>query len=560
MTSKFRMIAGLSAVALVGVIAYKQLAQKDSKGAEGKLDTSATTGVDFQRKAISFNFLDEPKTLDSQKATDEISIMVQTHTSEGLTRMDPKNNPMPGIAESWVMKSPTEYIFKLRPQAVWMDGKPVTAHDFIYGWKRALDPKTASEYASILYPLKNARDINAGKKPLDDLGVKAIDDFTLDVQLESPTGYFLRLLSFVTYFPARKDIIEKYGDQYASEADKLISNGPFYVSEWKHNSSLKMTKNEKYWNKDAIGLNEINMPYLIRDDNSEYNMFKEGKYALMRTISKELLPDAQANKLQIRKYNNGTIWYFQINTTRKITGNKNFRKAMQIVLDRNEFVTQVVGIPGAKPAFGLIPDYMPAVEKSFGEEFNREFKDSDVETAKKYLAAAKKELGLTEIPELVVLASDVTTTRRDAEYFQRYFKEKLGVNLKLDFQTFKVRLERTTNKDFDLVISGWGPDYMDAMTFADLFTSWNGNNNTGWKSDKYDSEIKKAMGSVDQKVRVTAMLEAEKILLDEAPIIPYLQMSRVYVQDPRLTGVIRSPVGADPDFYFAKLTDAAAAK
>jgi oligopeptide transport system substrate-binding protein len=530
------------------------------KSAEQVPDTSGLKGVDVARKAVALNFLDEPKNMDAQKASDQVAIMILSHTNEGLTRLDQSSNPIPAVAESWEMKGETKYIFKIRPTAKWDDGKAVTAGDFEFAWKRGLDPKLASEYAFFLYPLKNAKAANKGEKPIDEVGVKAIDDSTLEVTLEQPTGYFIRTLNFPTFFPARKDFVEKQGEKYAAEAETLISNGPFKVTEWKHNSSIKLTKSETYWNKDQIALNEVNMPYLIRDENSEYNMFKDGKYALMQTIAKERLQDAQENKLQIRKYNVGTVWYFQINTTRALFANQNFRRALKVGIDRNEYVNQVNGIPGARPAYGLIPDYMPGVAATFGEEFDRSFKDADIAKAKEYLAAAMKEMNLKEIPEFSILGSDSTTSKRDLEYYQRYLKEKLGLNVKLDFQTFKVRLERTDRKDYDIVLSGWGPDYLDPMTFADLFTSWNGNNNTGWKSAEYDALIKKAQGTADNKVRMESMAKADKILIEQAPIINLFQAGRVYVQDPRLVGVIRSPVGADPDFYFARINETVANK
>lgn len=516
--------------------------------------------VDDVKKSVSLNFYDEPKTLDSAKATDTIAGMILGHTFEGLTRLDPGNKPFPGQAESWEMKGKTTYVFKIRKGALWSDGKPVTAHDFVYAWQRVVDPKTASEYAFILYAVKNGEAINSGKAKVDTLGVKALDDMTLQVDLERPTEFFLKLTAFGTYFPARRDIVEKFGENYAGDADKMVYNGPFTISSWKHNASLVMTKNDKYWNKDAIALNEIAMPYLIRDKNSEFNMFKDGKFAMTWSITKELLPQAQESKMQIRKYNYGTVWYLQFNTTRKITGNKNFRKAMQYAMNREEFVKQVQGIPGSKPIYGIIPEYMPGVNKRYGEEFPLTMKEAQIAKAKEYLAKAKKELGLKEFPEIAVLASDADDVRRDMEYFQRYYKEKLGLNLKLDFQTFKVRLERTTNKDFDIVNSGWGPDYLDAMTFADLYASWNGNNNSGWKNAQYDGLIKKAMDSVDPKERLQAMSDAEKVLVEEAPIAPYYQQFRVYTQNPRLLGVLRRSVGADPDFYYAKIGPAVASK
>ncbi len=543
---KFSLITAATAALLVSTLGYAE--------------EFTSKAIDEAKKSVSLNFFEEPKTLDAAKATDTIAGMILGHTFEGLTRLDPANKPFAAQAESWELKGKTTYVFKIRKGAVWSDGKQVTAQDFAYSWKRAVDPKTASEYAFILYPLKNAEAINGGKAAVDTLGVKAVDELTLEVELERPTEYFLKLTAFGTYFPARQDLVEKYGDNYAGDVEKMVYNGPFVVSSWKHNASLVMTKNDKYWNKAQIALNEIQMPYLIRDKNSEFNMFKDGKFAMTWSITKELLPQAQASKMQIRKYNFGTVWYFQFNTTRKITGNKNFRKAIQYAMNREEFVKQVNGIPGSKPIYGIIPEYMPGVTKRYGEEYPITLKEAQLAKAKEYLEKAKKELGLKEFPPLGVLASDSDDVRRDMEYFQRYFKEKLGLELKLDFQTFKVRLERTTGKDFDIVNSGWGPDYLDAMTFADLYTSWNGNNNSGWKNEKYDAFIKKAMDSVDAKERLQAMSDAEKVLVEEAPIAPYFQAFRVYTQDARLLGVLRRTVGADPDFYYAKIGPAVASK
>jgi oligopeptide transport system substrate-binding protein len=537
-----------------------------SSGAEKVSEAAASTSndevtaVDFARRAVSLNFYDEPKTLDAQKASDGIGITILGHVGEGLVRLDPSNKPFPAQAESFEMTGKTEYLFKIRKGALWSDGKPVTAKDFVYGWRRTIDPKVASEYAFIMYPVKNAEEVNAGKLSVDQLGVEAVDDLTLRVTLARPTGYFIRLLTNPAYYPAREDVVTKFGDTYASAADKMLYNGPFMISDWKHNASMKLVKNEHYWNKAEIWLNEINMPYLIRDKNSEFNMFKDGKYAMTWALTKELLPDAQASRLQIRKYNYGTTWYFQMNTTRKIGANQNFRKALQYAMNREEFVKQVEGTPGSKPIFGLIPEYMPGVTKRYGDEYPLTIKDADIQTAKAYLEKAKKDLGLKEFPELAVLASDTENVRRDMEYFQRYFKEKLGLKLRLDFQTFKVRLERTDRKDFDIVNSGWGPDYLDPMTFADLFTSWNSNNSTGWSSKKYDELIKKAMDSVDAKERLDAMSAAEKILVEEAPILPYFQQARVYVQNPQLVSVLRRTVGPDPDFYYAKLSEPVAKK
>ncbi len=517
-------------------------------------------GLDPARNAVSLNFYDEPKSLDPQKATDHIAMTILGHIGEGLVRLDPANKPIAAGAESWEATGQVVYTFKIRAEARWSDGKPETAGDFVYGWRRAADPKTASEYAFLLHLVKNGRAVSEGKAPLADLGVKAVDEHTLEVTLERPTEYFLRVLSMATFQPARRDLVEKWGDKYAADADKMISNGPFVIAKWEHGAALILRKNDTYWNKSEIHLDEIAMPAVVRDKAEEFARFKAGKFSLTWSLTKELLPEAEKSKFQIRKYNYGTVWYLQLNTKRGLTANAHFRKALQLAMNREEFVKTVQGIPGSRPIHGIVPEYMPGVSKRYGEEYPLTFAEGQIKKAKGELEAAKKELGLTKWPDLTVLASDNADTRRDMEYFQRYFKEKLGLTLKLDFLAIKERLERTARGEFDVVNSGWGPDYLDAMTFADLFTSWNRNNATGWSSAQYDALIQKAMASADAKERLDAVSAAERILVAEAPVLPYFQQFRVYVQDPRLIGVLRRTVGADPDFYYAKIMKPVASK
>lgn len=521
---------------------------------------SQASALDAKKGIVTLDMNEEPRNMDPQKAQDTVAFMILGHVLEGLTRLDPRNRVIPGQAKSWEEISPTKYRFTLRDNIKWSDGKPVTADDFVFAWQHGIDPKTASLYAFILFPLKNAKAINEGKMKLNKLGVKAVNAKTLEVELERPTGYFLRLLSFGTYMPARRDFVKKMGAKYASGADKLIYNGPWTLAEWKHNSSMKLVKNPKYWNAKRIKINVIDMPYLIRDENTKFNMVKDGKYDMIRTMTKSLLPSAQKNRMNIKKYNAGTVWYMQFNVTRKVTGNKWIRRAISTAINRQQMVSNVVGIPGTKPIFGIIPDYMPGVKTTYGKEYKVRFKDGDMKKAKEYLAKGLKELGLKKMPEISLLINDSESHKKDAEYLQSFLDKNLGIKMKIDVQTFKVRLQKTSNKDYDLVKSGWGPDYLDAMTFADLFTSWNTNNDTGWANKDYDKNIDIAMNSTDQKTRLDAMNAAEKILIEEAPIASLYQSTRIYVINPQLTGVLRRTISPDPDFYYARIKPSVAKK
>ncbi len=514
---------------------------------------SPLMALDAVKKIVTLDMQEEPRNMDPQKAQDVVAFSIIGHVMEGLVRMDPRNKVIPGQAESWEKLSDTKYRFKLRKSNKWSNGKPVTANDFVFAWQRGLSPKTASLYAFLLFPLKNGEAINQGKMKPSQLGVKAVNATTLEIELERPTGYFLRLLSFGTYMPANKDFVTKHGAKYASSNDKLLYNGPWLLSKWKHNSSMRLDKNSKYWNAKNIHINTIDMPYLIRDANTKYKMVKDGKYDMIRSMEKSQLPDAQKNRMNIKSYNPGAVWYLQFNTTDGVFKNQSIRKALSVGVNRQNLVSNVIGIPGTKTIFGIIPDYMPGVKLTYGREFKKTFKDNDIVGAKKLIAKGLKELGLKKMPEISLLISDSESHKKNAEFLQANFLKDLGIKLKIDVQTFKVRLEKTTNKDYQIVMAGWGPDYLDAMTFADLFTSWNTNNDSGWANKKYDAYIKTAMNSTDQKIRIESMSKAEDILIKESPIAPLFQSKRVYIINPNLVGVLRKPVGADPDFYYARI-------
>jgi oligopeptide transport system substrate-binding protein len=232
----------------------------------------------------------------------------------------------------------------------------------------------------------------------------------------------------------------------------------------------------------------------------------------------------------------------------KLTENLNLRKAIKSVFNVDEYVKKVVDIPGTRPGIGLVPQWVNGVSKKFRQEFPRAAHKVDRVAAKKYLELAKKELGVSQIPPLVWLTGDTPLASREAEYFQSVFKKELGIDLKIDKQIFKQRLAKMSSGEFDIVAAGWGPDYPDAMTFADLFTSWNENNRGLYKNEKVDELIRKAQATSVQKARIGFMAEAEKIILDELAILPTSERVTKWVHHDWLQGVVRHNIGPDPDF------------
>lgn len=505
-------------------------------------------------KTMTLALTTEPPNLDSSKATDSESFFIIGHTMEGLTRYDDKGNVVPGVAEKWEINEKTA-TFHLRKNAKWSDGKPVQAQDFVYSWRRAVDPKTASEYAFIVYAIKNAEAINQGKMNVGQLGVVAKDASTLEITFEKPCGYFLGLTSFATYLPLREDFVGQKKDKYASAPENMLFNGPFKLTQWVHGASLKMEKNDQYWNQARIQLDVIDVPYITPDDNARFNLFKTQKIDIL-SLNKENLANAQREKFKLKKFADGTLFYMSFNFRKgHITANKNLRLAIKSVFNTSEFVSRVVGIPGTIAGVGLVPTWMKGESQLFRKEFPVALAKPNVAQAKEYLAKAMKELGLSTPPSLVWLTTDSALATKEAEYMQSLLKTTLGIELKIDKQIFKQRLAKMKAGDFDIVSAGWGPDYSDAMTYVDLFTSWNGNNSGHWFNDDYDKHVRNAMNTVDQKSRVGAMASAEKILLEEAPIIPTYERTIMFTHDDKVQGIVRRPVGADPDLTGVKITE-----
>ncbi len=514
----------------------------------------AQQAVDSDSQTVTLALTQEPPQLNSMKATDQVSIFVLGHVMEGLVRYDRRGNIVPGVAERWELTD-TSAKFWLRDDAMWSDGVPVTAHDFVFAWRNALKPETASEYAFILYPIKNAEQINLGNLPATELGVRAVDDFTLEVDLERPTGYFIKLGAFSTYYPVREDYFEAQGDSYAAEWNTMVYNGPFRMTEWVHGASLRMEKNETYWDKDSISLNAIDAEYITADTRARLNLFVDDKIAYT-ALDGETYKDALRQRYRIRSFTTGSVFYISYNHREgRPTANENLRKAIRSVFDPEEFVNKVLQTPGNLPGRSTFPVWLEGVDGKFRDEYPAPVYDVDIAKAKEYLAKARQELGVDEIPPLVLLVSDSPTAAKQAEYMQGLLRSTLGLDIKIDIQTFKQRLAKMTAGDFDMVGAGWGPDFDDVMTFGDLFATWNLNNRGRYSNPEYDRNVRIAMNSSDPKVRMDAMGRLQEILLEDAGVLPQYEQGVIYLIHPKLRGVVRRVVGADPDFTYARVLE-----
>jgi oligopeptide transport system substrate-binding protein len=512
------------------------------------------SGIDADTGTVTLVLAQEPPQLDSTRATDQVSGMILGHVMEGLLRYDEHQQLEAAVAERWDLRE-TGATFWLREDARWSDGQPVTAHDFVFAWQTALDPATASEYAFILYPLKNAEAINTGQSPRDQLGARAISDWVLEVELEQPTAHFSKLVAFPTYFPIREDFYRGRDGRYGSDAIDLLYNGPFQMTRWVHGAHVRLEKNPHYWDAERIHINVLDMPYVTSDTTAAVNLFKQGAIATTG-LDAEALENALKLRWNISRYQDGSVFYLDFNfRPERLTSNHSLRKALELVNDPSELVYKVIKIPGYQPGVSLFPAWLNGVNGLFRQEYPPPTTRPNLEEARRYLELAKQELDVDEIPPLVLLTGDSPFSNKHAEYYQNLVMRTLGLEVKIDKQIFKQRIAKMSSGDFDLVAAGWGPDFDDPLTFADLYASWNRNNRGGYNNPELDRLVRVAQNSIDPKTRMDAFGEIQNILHEDVVLLHNYERGIVYVQDPRLRGVVRRAIGTDPDYTNAFIID-----
>ena len=503
--------------------------------------------IDAENNEISIYLREEPPQMNSMLATDTVSGMVLGHVMEGLLRYDANDQIVPAMAERWEING-NRATFWIRENARWSNGDPVTAQDFEFAWKTTLDPATGSQYSFILYPIKNAEAANTGQLPVESVGVRALDARTLEVELEQPIAYFDKLVSFATYLPVQEQAFTAAKGRYGADADEMLYNGPFVMSSWVHGASMRMEKNPYYWDADRIRLNAINAAYITSDSNTLLNLYKDGRIVSV-DLTAEMLEGAMQQRWQLDRFMDGGVFFIDFNhREERITRNVNLRKALQLAQDGNELVDRVIKLPGYLPAKSLFPVWLQGVEKSFREEYPAPEAPYNVQLAREYLEKAKQELGLTEIPPLVLLSDVSPVAAISGQYYQEVFKRNLGLDIVIDAQIFRQRLAKMDAGDFDLVLNGWGPDYNDPLTFADLFASWNLNNRGKYNNPALDALVRTAQTSTDTKTRMDAFGEVQRILHEDAAFIGNYERGRVYATHPQLKGLLRRVFGAESDY------------
>jgi oligopeptide transport system substrate-binding protein len=417
-------------------------------------------------------------------------------------------------------------------------------------------PETASEYAFLLYPVKNGEAINRGEMPAETLGVRAAGDRVLEVELQNAIAYFPKLTAAQTYYPIREDFFKSRNGRYAADAEDLLYNGPFRITRWVHGASLRMEKNDTYWDKDSIWLNAIDIAYITTDAVARLNLFQDGRVADVDYLPGESLDQVLQQGWSLRRFNDGSMWFIEMNFREgRLTRNYHLRRALQLANDPAELVFKVLKTPSFTPAESLFPSTMKGEHGLFRQEYPPPHVPTDLAEARKELELARQELGLDTFPPLVLLADDTPGAITHSEYLQENLRRNLGLEIRIDRQNFRQRLEKQQQGEFDITIKGWSADYDDPLSFADLFASWNLNNNGKYANPELDAQVRIAMQSLDDNARFRAFAEVQRILIDDAVILMAYERGVMYVQDPRLKNVARRFMGPPTDYSRAYITE-----
>ncbi|MFU0768875.1 peptide ABC transporter substrate-binding protein [Staphylococcus pasteuri] len=499
-------------------------------------------------------------TLDTTMISDAVSGDIAGQSFEGLYSLNKHDKAEPAIATSLPKKSKDgkTLTVDLRKDAKWSNGDPVTADDFVFAWRKVVNPKTASEFAYIMSDIKNADDINAGKKPVKDLGIKALNKYKLQINLERPVPYINELLALNTFDPQNEKVAKKYGKAYGTTADKAVYNGPFKVVNWKVEDKIQLEKNNQYWDKKHVKLDRVN--YKILKDNQAGAALYDTNSVDDAIISSEQV-DKYKKSPALRKRLTAATFYIKLNEKEVPEfKNKHLRLAIAQAINRKEYVDSVFN-DGSLPSSNFT-GYGTATTpsgKDFASTIKSPLKYNKHEAADNW-KKAQKELGKKNVT-FTLNVQDTPVQKISAEFIKSQLETNLpGVEVKVKQLPFKQKINLELSNNYQASYAGWSPDYPDPMAFLEIMKTGNPQNNTDWGNKEYDQLIKDANGKLLQEPekRNEALQQAEKILLENAPVTPIYQKGEAHLTNPQVKGLIYHKVGPDTtlkDVYIDKSID-----
>ena len=510
-------------------------------------------------KTISLNAGMEPTGLNTLTSTYSIEFALFKHMYENLVTLDDDDNTVPGAAESWDYDEDTlTYTFHLRKDGVWTNGDPVTAKDFEFAWSQALNPDVASDYAYFLYFIKNAEKYFNGEVTWDEVGVKVVDDYTLEVTLEQPTPYALFLFSFGTLAPINQRFYEAVGaDLYSTEAQYFCTNGPFALTEWSHNDKIVMQKNDAWHGAADVEVEEIDWK-IITDANAALSSFLAGDLDMVGLGTGELIKQATAAGATIQSYTDGSAFYIYFNNNDQYLSNVNLRRALFNAIDAQKEIDTVWQNDNEPMTSFTAPGVAAADGTSFAGKVGELYAPSrDQEKAKEYLATALSELNCTVddlSAHLSIDCGDSATSIAEASFYQEQWRQVLGIEVTVNSMITKQGSQNRTTGNYVMSLTGWGPDYNDPNTFLDLWVTDGGNNQTGFSNERYDELIDLAAKETDLEKRESYFIECEQIIADQLPIGPAFWRAPSYACSDKIKGGMHRSTFQDINAVYVKLS------
>ncbi len=522
----------------------------------------AATMVASTAMAKEFKFATgtEPTTMDQSKGNSIADNEVQRALQEGLVRLVDKE-VLPGLAESWeVSEDGLTYTFHIREGLKWSDGQDLTVDDIVYGFKRLVDPETASPYGWIAGSdaahILNADGVLAGEIPVDELGVAKVDDSTMTVTVDTPVPYLISLMGSCTEFsPVRADYVEQYGTDFAATAEKNVYSGPF-VLESSENQELHYAKNPNYWNADAVNFDTV-IQYIVSDDSTRVAMYDSGDIDYV-AIPNEQVPLYEG---QDQSYQNGNDDYLYINSqceTQPLLQDPNFRLALNYGISRTEYISLATNDMYDPGCTFVLPMLSGVRGATYGEEYadvlNAFPVDGDPEKAAEYLAAAGVEDPSSVSVEIVI--TDAESEKLIAEVIQQQWQTNLGINVNIRQVTYSQKYgEVLPSGDYEICYGGWGPDYDDPNTYLALFNGNSPYNYSNYKNDEFDGLMAQATVEQDPVARMDILAQCENILLSEGAMVPLQYRTVHYLLNENVSGIYFTVGAVNFDWPFGDIAE-----
>lgn len=489
---------------------------------------SGDSGSDSDiKQEIVVNAMTEPPAIDPAIATDTTSGWVLDHIFEGLYTRDEEGNPVLGAAEDVsISEDGKTYTFTLREDAKWSDGSPVTANDFEFAWERVLNPDTGSPFAFYMYYIKGAEAYNKGEGSVEDVGITAVDDTTFEVELNAPLGYMDSLLTLWTFYPVQQKAVEA-DENWAAEADTYVSNGPFEMTEWQHESNVVIEKNDEYYGEEEVKMEKVTFE-LVNEATTYYQMFKTGELDLVMTLPTDVIASERENEEYMEVPYYGTYMYM-FNVEEEPFNNAKVRRAFAMAVDRQS-LTDNVTLAGETPAYAMVPEGAETPEGDF-REVGGDYFEENAEEAKQLLEEGMAEEGWDTLPEVTLMYNTSENHKKIAEAVQEMLSNNLDVDVSLANQEWGTYLDTTKQGNFQMARMGWIGIFLDPVVNLDYYLGDSPNNRTGWVNEEYDSIMAESKVEQDQAKRYELLHQAEEILLEDMPFMPVYFYKNTYMVD-----------------------------